>query len=117
VTDRPIDPSHRARQNQTKLAVEQVSELIAMHEQGAPIDELAVTFGIHRTTVMMHLHRAGAERRTGLVQRHLKEARGLYESGSSLARVAEHYDVDAETVRRAFKNAGLSLRPRRGWQY
>lgn len=99
------------------MTVEQVSELIAMHEQGAPIDELAETLGIHRTTVMMHLHRAGAERRTGLVQRHLKEARSLYESGSSLARVAAHYNVDAETVHRAFKNAGLSLRPRRGWHY
>ena len=88
-----------------------------MREQGASIDELAVTFGIHRTTVMTHLDRGGAERRTGLIELHLDEARGLYESGSSLARVAEHFGVDAETVRRAFKNAGISLRPRRGSEY
>jgi hypothetical protein len=48
---RPTVPS--LRQRPTKMTVEQVSELIAMHEQGAPIDELADTFGIHRTTVMM----------------------------------------------------------------
>jgi DNA invertase Pin-like site-specific DNA recombinase len=114
VSRRPV-PS--LRQKQTRLAEEQVSELIAMHEQGAPIDELAATFGIHRTTVMTHLDRAGTERRTGVIQRHLNEARSLYESGSSLAHVAEHYDVDAETVRRAFTNAVISLRPRRGWQY
>jgi DNA-directed RNA polymerase specialized sigma24 family protein len=88
-----------------------------MHERGAPIDELATSFGIHRTTVMTHLDRASAERRTGLIQRHLNEARGLYESGLSLAHVAKHFGVDAETVRRTFKNAGISLRPRRGWQY
>jgi AraC-like DNA-binding protein len=99
------------------LTQEQVCELITMHERGDSIDELASAFGIHRTTVMTHLDRAGVERRTGLIQRHLDEARRLYEDGSSLARVAEHFGVDAETVRRAFMDAGISLRPRRGWQY
>jgi DNA invertase Pin-like site-specific DNA recombinase len=114
-------PSHRPvpslRQKQTRLTTEQVSELISRHERGEPIDELAVGFGIHRTTVMTHLSRAGAERRSGVVQRHLDEARVLYAAGSSLARVAEHFGVDSETVRRAFKDAGIVLRPRRGWQY
>src|SRR5262249_43349358 len=114
-------PSHRPvpslPQKQTRLTQEQVSELITMHEHGVPIDELASVFGVHRTTVMTHLGRAGVERRTGLIDRHLDEARNLYESGSSLARVAEHFGVDGETVRRAFRNAGIALRPRRGWQY
>ena len=112
-------PSHRPvpslRQKQTKLAQEQVSELVTMHERGIPIDDLASVFDVHRTTVMTHLDRAGAERRTGLIERHLNEAHRLYESGSSLARVAEHFGVDAETVRRAFKNADIPLRPSRGW--
>jgi hypothetical protein len=99
------------------LTEEQVNELIARHERGALIDELAATFDIHRTTVMTHLDRAGAERRTGIIQRHLEEARALYESGTSLARVASHFGVDGETVCRAFRNAGISLRPRRGWRY
>jgi hypothetical protein len=114
-------PSHRPvpslHQKQVKLTEEQVSELIAMHERGAPIDGLAESFRIHRTTVMTHLDGAGAERRTGLIQRHLTEARSLYESGSSLVRVAEHFGVDGETVRRAFKQAGISLRARRGWEH
>ena len=88
-----------------------------MHERGRPIDKLASVFDVHRTTVMTHLDRAGVERRTGVIDRHLDEARDLYESGSSLARVAERFGVDGETVRQAFKNAGISLRPRRGWQY
>jgi AraC-like DNA-binding protein len=99
------------------LTEKQVTELIARHERGAHIDELAASFDIHRTTVMTHLDRAGAERRTGVIQRHLEEARALYESGTSLADVASHFSVDSETVRRTFKNAGISLRPRRGWQY
>jgi DNA invertase Pin-like site-specific DNA recombinase len=115
--DRPSRrPVPSLRQKHTKLTEEQVSELVAMHARGTPIDELAAGFDIHRTTVMTHLDRAGAERRTGLIQRHLNEAHSLYESGSSLARVAEHFGVDAETVRRAFNDAGISMRPRRGWQ-
>jgi hypothetical protein len=88
-----------------------------MHERRVPIDELASVFDIHRTTVMTHLDRAGVERRAGLIDRNLNEARRLYESGSSLAGVAEHFGVDAETVRRSFRTAGISLRPRRGWHY
>jgi len=88
-----------------------------MHARGVPIDELASVFDIHRTTVTTHLERAGVDRRSGVIDRHLTEARYLYESGSSLARVADRFGVDGETVRRAFKNAGISLRPRRGWQY
>jgi AraC-like DNA-binding protein len=110
-------PVQSLPQKQTRLTEERVSELVAMHERGTPIAELAAVFCIHRTTVMTHLDRAGAERRTGLIQRHLNEAHNLYESGSSLAHVAKHFGVDAEIVRRAFKNAGISLRPRRGWQY
>jgi AraC-like DNA-binding protein len=87
-----------------------------MHERGVPIDELAAVFAVHRTTVMTHLERGGVERRTGLIQRHLDEARRLYEAGASLAGVAEHFGVDGETVRRAFNEAGISLRPRRGWR-
>jgi len=114
-------PSHRTvpslPQKQTRLTEERVTELIALHERGAHIDELAANFDIHRTTVITYLDRAGAERRTGVIQRHLDEARALYEAGSSLAQVAQHFGVNSETVRRAFKNAGFSLRPRRGWQY
>jgi transposase-like protein len=114
-------PSHRPvrslPQKRTRLTQEQVFELVAMHERGVPIDQLASVFGVHRTTVMTHLDRAGVEGRTGLIDRHLDEARNFYESGSSLARVAEHFGVDAETVRQAFRKAGISLRPRRGWHY
>jgi len=114
-------PSHRPvpslPQKQTRLTREQVSELILLHARGVPIDKLASVFDVHRTTVMTHLDRAGVERRTGVIDRHLNEARDLYQAGSSLARVAERFGVDGETVRQAFKNAGISLRPRRGWQY
>jgi transposase-like protein len=95
----------------------QVSELVAKHERGVAINEIAATFGIHRTTVMTHLDRAGVQRRTGRMQRSLGEARSMYESGASLSCVAKQFGVDAETVRRAFKSAGTSLRHGRGWQY
>ena len=72
-------PSHRPvpslTQKQTRLTNERLSELILMHARGVPIDELASVFDIHRTTVMTHLDRASVDRRTGLIDRHLTEAR------------------------------------------
>jgi transposase-like protein len=84
-------------------------------QQGATIDELATTFGIHRTTVMAHLDRQGTPRRSGTVTKNINEAIRLYETGWSLARVGKHFGVDGETVRRGLRAAGVTLRPRRGW--
>lgn len=105
----------RRRQNQVRLSSAQVDVLLEHYDQGEGINRLAARFGIHRTTVMEHLDRAGVGRRVGLIDRHLQEARQLYESGLSLAKVAQHFSVDGETVRQAFKRAGVPLRPRRGW--
>jgi hypothetical protein len=65
--------------------------------------------------VMKHLRRRGAPSRTGVVKRQLSDAERLYEAGWSLARIGEHFGVDGETVRRAFRGAGVEIRPRRGW--
>jgi len=78
------------------------------------INDLAVVFGVSRTTVMSQLDRAGVERRSGVIDRHLVEARDLYGRGWSLVRVGEHFNVDAGTVWRAFRRAGVPTRPRAG---
>jgi AraC-like DNA-binding protein len=41
----------------------------------------------------------------------LDEAKGLYEQGWSLARVAAHFGVSAGTVLNAFNQAGVATRP------
>jgi|1185.fasta_scaffold301550_1 transposase len=112
--NRVSDRSRPSRQIQRHLSADDVLSVIAAYEQGATIDELATRFGVHRTTVMAHLERQGAPRRCGTVTKNLNEATRLYEQGWSLARVGDHFGVDGETVRRALRAAGVTLRPRRG---
>jgi DNA-directed RNA polymerase specialized sigma24 family protein len=45
------------RQKQTRLTPTQVDDLIERRVAGTTIADLAKRFGIHRTTVMAHLHR------------------------------------------------------------
>jgi DNA-directed RNA polymerase specialized sigma24 family protein len=94
---------------------DEVDGLLALHESGVMINDLAAAFGISRTTVMSQLDRAGVERRSGVIDRHLAEAASLYDSGWSLATVAKHFNVDAGTVWRAFRRGGVPTRRRAGW--
>jgi uncharacterized protein (DUF433 family) len=113
--DRPSDRPRPSRQIQRHLAPNEVDNLLRAVSHGDTIDQLATTFGVHRTTVIAHLERQGAPRRSGIVANNIDEAIRLYKEGWSLARVGEHFDVDAETVRRALRTAKVALRPRNGW--
>jgi DNA invertase Pin-like site-specific DNA recombinase len=113
--NRVSDRSRPSRQIQRHLDANTILSLVRAYAQGDTIDELASTFGIHRTTVMAHLERQGVPRRNGAVTKNINEAIRLYEEGWSLARVGEHFGVDGETVRRALRAGGVNLRPRRGW--
>jgi hypothetical protein len=100
-TDLPSDRSRSSRQLQRHLDETEVDSLLHAHSQGETIDQLATTFGIHRTAVMAHLKRHGAPRRTHIVTKNIDEAIRLYENGWSLALVRERFGVNAKTARRA----------------
>ena len=73
---------------------------------------IAKRWGLHRTTVAEHLHRADVEiRRRGIPTNQLYEVIRLYEEGWSCLRLAERFDCDDETVRQTLKRAGVKLRP------
>ena len=85
---------------------------------GASIDPLAVHLGVHRTTVMDHLERRGIERRRvvrKMTDRTVRQAARRYGAGESLKVVAGQFEVDASTLAREFRRAGVPIRPRRGW--
>jgi hypothetical protein len=69
------------------LGADEIVGLVDAYTQGGTIDELATTFGIHRTTVMAHLERQGAPRRSSIVTGNIDEATRLYEEGWSLTRI------------------------------
>lgn len=77
--------------------------------------ELASEFGIHRATVSSHLTEHGVPiRRRGLDPEQAAEAVLLYEEGWSSVRLGRRFGVSADTVLTALRQAGVSIRPRRG---
>jgi hypothetical protein len=92
------------------LTSDEVEDLLALHSTGVMINDLATVFGISRTTVMGHLDRAGVERRSRVIDRHLTEAAELYGRGWSLARIGKHFGVDAGEGVAAFRRTGVHTR-------
>jgi DNA-binding CsgD family transcriptional regulator len=81
------------------------------------LDELAREFGVHRRTVADHLERLGVARRVNLPKltpTDIERAVSQYQAGDSLATVGKILNVDASTVQRALKRAGVAIRPRPG---
>ncbi len=103
---------------QRRLSPTDIDDLLEAYRAGATINQLAVEFGIHRTTVAGHLDRHGVPRhgeQTAWDDETLKAAAEMYAAGLSLASVAERFGIDAQTVAKRFRRAGVPVRPRRGW--
>lgn len=99
------------RQVQRRLTADQVEQLITEYRAGADMNEIAASWGVHRTTVAAQLRRASVElRRQGIRADKLADAVRLYNDGWSCQRLAEHYNCDDETVRHALKRASVQLR-------
>ena len=103
---------------QRRLSPTDLDDLLDAYQGGVTINQLAVEFGIHRTTVAGHLDRHGVPRhskKTAWDDETLTQAAELYATGVSLADVAHQFGVDAQTVANRFRRAGVAVRPRRGW--
>jgi lambda repressor-like predicted transcriptional regulator len=106
---------HRERQIQIRLTDSQADLLVSAYEAGQTIRQLAERFGVHRLTVATILRTRNVPiRRQGLAEHDLAGAEQLYQSGWSLAKVAQEFACNAETIRQAFKRAGVQRRP--PWQ-
>ena len=103
---------------QRRLSPTDIDDLVNAYRAGATISQLAVEFGIHRTTVAGHLDRHGVPRHSELTvwdDDILREAAEMYATGLSLTDVAHQFGIDAQTVANRFRRAGVAVRPRRGW--
>jgi hypothetical protein len=87
------------------------------YQHGRSLGELARDFRIHRQTVAAHLEHLGIVRRVNLPKltpTDIQRAATLYRAGDSLFTVGKTLNVNASTVQRALKRAGVALRPRPG---
>lgn len=105
----------RAYRTARQLRPAEVDELVATYQSGGTIRQLAVQFGIHRSTVGQHLSARGIDTQPpALHPDDVPAAADLYRSGWSLARIAEKYNTTDDTVWRRLREVGVEMRPRRG---
>jgi hypothetical protein len=102
---------------QRRLSGTERDELVRRYRAGESIDGLADELGLHRTTVINHLDRAGvARRRTArkMTDESVTCAAAPYQAGAPLAIVAERFGVHVRTLAKELRRAGTPLRPRPG---
>ena len=116
------DPSEGPREEegrlsnppQRRLSPTDINDLVDAYRAGATISQLAVDFGVHRTTVASHLDRHGVPRhseQTTWYDEILTHAAELDATGLSLADVADQFGVDAQTVANRLRRARVAIRP------
>lgn len=107
----PYAAGRRAWATFSPLTDGQVARLVDGYRAGAAMKDLAIEFGVHRTTITQHLRRNGVSlRRRGLDHHQIDQAVRLYRQGWSLARVGTGFGVDAHTVRSALRERGVPTR-------
>jgi DNA-directed RNA polymerase specialized sigma24 family protein len=106
--DRPSGRSVRSHQHQTRLNPDQTRALLEVYRQGVQIKDLATRFGVDRATVAAIARRAEAPKRYGIVD--VDVAIQLYEQGWSAATIGQHFGVSPDTVIRALRKAGVTMR-------
>ena len=103
--------------NRTRIDVETLDRLAERYTAGETLHALAGELGVERALVADLLRERGISVKHRLVdEADVAEAAVLYASGLSLAMVGEKFGVSTWSVLRAFRSAGVHVRPsRRGY--
>lgn len=96
-----------------KLTLDEQAELAALYEAGTSMVELAKKFECHRNTVLRHLESVGVKVRPQklMTPELVARATALYANDHSLAEVGQLLGLEASTIGKALKRAGVTLRP------
>lgn len=104
------------RRRNVRLTGEQVARLLGRYQdEGVSVRELAEEFGIDRSTVLIHVQRAGLPRRnesTFWDEPTLARAVARYEAGALCREIAVEFGVHKSTVARRLQQAGVNMRGR-----
>ncbi|WP_373567203.1 helix-turn-helix domain-containing protein [Brevibacterium moorei] len=100
--------------SQTRLNAQSRAELLAAYSEGAPVQELAKRFGVHRGTVHALARRAGLRPRNGpeLPNSVREEAARLYANGLTLLDAGRQLGISNDAVRAAVVSCGGTIRPK-----
>jgi len=92
-----------------------VFRLLERYQQDVSIKDLAEEFGIDRSTLLLHVQRAGLPRRNEATfwdDDTLARATARYEARAICREIAVEFGVHKSTVARRLQQAGVSLRCR-----
>lgn len=104
---------YRPHQIDRRLDVETKAQLVRDYQAGIPTTALTSKYSLSKATVLQLLRDADvAMRRQGLSEPDASEARRLYETGLSLARVGAELGYAPTSVANALRKAGVQLRGR-----
>ena len=107
----------KTRRRQAWLRKDQLEPLKRDYQAGSLIKDLAQTYGVSTDAVMDHVKRAQLPKRyPRLSIQDTERAVQMYADGDSLAKIAASLGVAPGTISLALKQAGISIRPRRGWR-
>jgi hypothetical protein len=115
----PLSPKRgRTRALKRQIGREEIERIVTKYQSGASTNQLMTEHHLAKRTISALLKANGVRlRRQGLTADQAREAVTLYESGRSLAWIANHFDgLSPSTVARALRRQGIQLRPRPGWR-
>ena len=94
-----------------RLSSNEEAELIAAYREGEAVTALATRFRIHHSTVSKLLKRQGISRSARMLNSiQVSRAIELYQSGLSLARVANRLHCSPGTIRNTLESVGIERR-------
>ena len=108
---KPLRKVHR------RLQAHELDQLAEAYLAGSTLAQLSDRFRKHPSTISTDLERRGVARRYRIVEgERLHLAIQSYQDGQSVVSIGKELGVADETVRKALIQAGVKLRPRRGWE-
>ena len=97
-------PTTPARRINRYLRAQLVEEMVALHQVGQTVAQIAARFGFHRTTVARHLKQAGETLRTNPADPAFQErVRQAYAELGTVKHTAQRLGVSKDTVRKVVR--------------
>ena len=97
-------PTTQPRRINRYLRAQLVEEMVALHQAGQTVAQIAARFGFHRTTVARHLKQAGRTLRTDPADPAFQErVRQAYAELGTVKHTAQKLGVSKDTVRKAMR--------------
>jgi len=107
-TTSPTTPPRRINRY---LRPQLVEEMVALHQAGQTVAQIASRFGFHRTTVARHLKQAGETLRTDPADPAFQErVRQAYAEIGTVKHTAQKLGVSKDTVRKVVRGGDVSNR-------